>query len=247
MESLKGAKAYMQAVESLLEAAATSQLEAIDQAATAMTKTIQAGGMIYLFGTGHSHMLAEEGHYRAGGLAPACPILNTGLMLHEDSVASSRFERMVGYGPTVLERYHLQAGDVLVVFSNSGVNAVPVEVAQAAKEIGLTVIAVVSRDYSAHAPLSPLGKRLLEVADIVLDNGLPAGDALVDVADTGLRTGSGSTVIGAFLLNAILTEVVTRLAADGQTPPIYISANMPGASEHNAELFAHYRARNPHL
>lgn len=244
---LKGARAYMDAARRVLDAAAQSQAEAIDRSATAIVTAIRNGGIVYLFGTGHSHMLAEEGHYRAGGLAPVCPILSASLMLHESATASSSFERMTGLGPFLLERYQPTEKDVLVVFSNSGVNAVPVEVAMAAKEIGMTVIAIVSLAYAQQAPLSPLGRRLHDVADIVLDNQGPPGDALVAVGQDGLRTGPVSTVVGAFLLNAVLTEVVWRLAADGEAPPVYISANMPGAARHNAELFARYRPRNPHL
>src|SRR5690606_8718073 len=132
-----------------------------------------------------------------------CPILNTGLMLHESSTSSTHLERLSGVGRIVLERYDLRRGDVLMVFSNSGVNAVPVEAALTARELGLTVIAVVSREYCARAPLSPLGQRLTDVAHIVIDNHGPAGDALVGVGETALRTGAGSTVSGAFILNAI--------------------------------------------
>ena len=200
-----------------------------------------------MFGSGHSHMLAEEGHYRAGGLAPVVPILASSLMLHEWSTGSSKFERTLGLAPTILARYQPTQQDVLVIISNSGVNAVPVEMALTAKQKGLTVIALTSLEYTAHAPLSPLGKRLAEIADIVIDNQLPPGDALVEIGNGGLHSGPGSTVLGAFLLNALLTEVVWRLAAEGSMPPVYISSNMPGGAQHNQELIERYKARNPHL
>jgi uncharacterized phosphosugar-binding protein len=135
----------------------------------------------------------------------------------------------------------------MVIFSNSGVNAVPVEIALAAKKVGMTVIAIVALRYAAVAPLSPLGQRLADIADIVIDNGGPPGDALVQVGDTGLRVGPSSTVIGAFLLNAILAEACHRLAMKGVTPPVYVSSNMPGAAAHNAALHDRYRPRNPHM
>jgi uncharacterized phosphosugar-binding protein len=246
-QTAQGAQRYVTAVRTLIDSVFESQLPAISQAADAVATAIKQDGLVYLFGTGHSHMLAEEGHFRAGGLAPVVPILASSLMLTESASNSSVLERLVGLGPAVLERYPLTAKDVIVVFSNSGVNAVPVEVAQAAKAKGLTVIAVTSVAYSTNAKLGPTGQRLYEVADIVIDNQGPPGDALVDVGDSGVRTGPMSTVVGALVLNAILTEALFRLQAEGAEIPVYISSNMPGAPDHNAQLFKRFRARNPHL
>jgi uncharacterized phosphosugar-binding protein len=245
--TLPGAQAYMDQVLERLSALATQQLDAIDRAATAVVDAIEAGGLVFLFGTGHSHMLAEEGHYRAGGFAAVCPILCSSLMLHEGAIASTQLERTSGLGPVVLSRYRPTAADVLILFSNSGVNAVPVEVALAAKEIGMTVVAVVAQAYAGRLSPGPTGKKVADVADIVLDNHGVACDALVSLDGDGLRVGPLSTVAGAFILNAVLTEAVWRMNEKGIKPPVYISANMPGAVEHNAALVEQYRARNPHL
>jgi uncharacterized phosphosugar-binding protein len=243
-----GGARYMSAARDTLDAIAQTQLVAIQEAASVIADAIRGGHMLYLFGTGHSHMLCEEGHYRAGGLAAICPILSTGTMLHESAVISTQLERMTGLGPMLLQRYHLTSNDVIIVFSNSGVNAVPVEVALAAKEIGMTIIAVVSLDYASATQAGPSGKKLHEIADIVIDNQAPPGDALVEVNGTGMRIGPISTVAGAFILNAMLSEVVTQFAKEEhQSLPIYISANMPGAAEHNAALVERYRVSNPHL
>jgi uncharacterized phosphosugar-binding protein len=246
-QDLQGARAYIGAVRERLDAIAANQLETIGQAAAAIVEAVEAGGLVYLFGTGHSHLLAEEGHYRAGGLAAVCPVLHSSLMLHEGSTLSSKMERMTGLGPAVLSNYRPTSKDVLVIFSNSGVNAVPVETALAAKEIGMKVVAVVAREYASQAPAGPTGKKLTEVADIVLDNHGVPGDALIDVAGGGLRVGPLSTVAGAFIWNAVLTEVAWRMTEQGMTPPVYISSNMPGAREHNTALVERYRTRNRHL
>jgi len=245
--SLPGAAQYMASIQTLLHTIATTQTAAMGAAVDAIVRSLQQDGLLYLFGTGHSHMLAEEGHYRAGGLAPVCPVLSGALMLHEGAVAGTRLERISGVGPAILSRYALTERDVIIVFSNSGVNAVPVEAALAAKELGLTVIAVAALDYAATVAAGPSGRKLADIADIVIDNQGVPGDALVAVGAGGLRTGPGSTIAGAFILNALLTEVAWRLEAQGGAPPIYISANMPNAAAHNAALVERYRVRNPHL
>ena len=245
--NLEGARAYVDAVRAIQDQVIQTQAEAISQAAGAIVEAVRADRMVYIFGTGHSSMMAQEGHFRAGGLAAVCPMFLSALMLHEGGVLSGRLERLTGLAQLVVDRYALAAGDVLIVFSNSGVNAVPVEAAMAAKSRGVTVIAVMSGRYAAQAPLGPAGKRLSEVADIVIDNGTPPGDALVHLGDGGLRTGPASTVVGALILNATLAEAAWRLAAAGEPVPAYISSNLPGAAAHNAHLIARYRARNPHL
>ena len=246
-DSLPGASRYMANVQALLQTIADTQMSAIDAAATVIVRALRQDGLLYLFGTGHSHMLCEEGHYRAGGLASVCPILATALMLHEGAVTSTILERTSGVGPAVLTRYAVTDRDVIMIFSNSGVNAVPVETALAAKAKGMTVIAVAALDYAATVPAGPTGRKLADIADIVIDNQGVPGDALVEVGASGLRTGPGSTITGAFILNAILTEVAWRIAGEGDEPPIYISANMPNAAAHNVALVERYRTRNPHL
>ncbi len=222
----------------------TEQATAIEAAAAACAEAAAADRLIYVFGTGHSHMMAEEGHYRAGGLACVVPVLAAPLMLHEGAAAGTRFERTAGLAAIILDRYPIGRGDVMLVFSNSGVNAMPVEAARIGRERGATVIAVTSDAYSRMAAQGR--ERLPDVADIVIDNGAPPGDAVVALAD-GRRAGPVSTAIGAAILNAVLVEAAARLLAAGGDPPVYVSANMPGAAERNAALFARYRGRNPHL
>ena len=137
-----------------------------------------------------------------------------------------------------------QVGDVVIIISNSGVNAAPVEAADLAKSLGATVIALTSRAYSEAAAKGR--PTLASRADIVLDNGLPPGDALVALPGSVLKAGPGSTAVGAAMLQALFAEAAARLAADG-APLIFLSANMPGAGENNRELVARYSPRNPHL
>ncbi len=219
--------------------------EPLDRAAEAMADCIRRDGLIYIFGSGHSHMLAEEAHFRAGGLAATVPILAAATMLHEGATAGTRLERLPGLVPALLARYPVGPADVMIVVSTSGVNAAPVEAAMFGKARGATVIAVTSESYSRAAANGR--KRIADLADIVLDNGAPPGDATQDAGAEGMMVGPVSTVIGAALLNAALAETARRLIAAGDPAPIYLSANMPGAAERNDELIRRYRPRNPHL
>lgn len=216
----------------------------MDRAATVIVQAARDDKRVYVFGTGHSHMMAEELHYRAGGLAITVPILSDSITLQNGAVASSSFERLEGAVQPILDRYGIQSGDVVIIVSNSGVNAAPTEAARFAKAQGATVIAVTSVTYST--AVANGRARLLDIADIVLDNDAPPGDAVLAVPGSDLKVGPVSTAIGASILNAIFADVATQLALDGDAP-IYLSANMPGAAEVNHRLVEQYRSRNPHL
>ena len=238
------AERYLERVQEMMARVKEEQLGALQEAGKLVASAIEADGLVHVFGTGHSHMLVEEGLYRAGGLAPVNAILDTGLMLHEGATASSQLERLAGYSNIVVGKHRLEARDILVVISNSGVNAAPVEMAGIAKEAGLKVIAICSLAYSRVAELKPgVGARLFEVADLTLDNLGDAGDAAVELDGHGLKVGPTSTVVGAALLNAIFVEAVGLLAAKGVEPPVYISSNMPGAADHNRGLVERFRGR----
>jgi len=246
-QSDNGIDRYFAAIQKLQSNVIANQRGQLAQVAGAMADTIAAGRRVLVFGTGHSHMLAEEGHFRAGGLAAVTPILLSGLMLHESALLSGQLERTAGIAEPLLDRYKPQAGEMLFVFSNSGVNLLPVEMGLAARTRGLTVVAVCSLAYARVAPLSAVGKRLFEVADYTLDNGGEPGDSLVPLDGTPWRVGPSSTVMGALLWNCLITEAALQLQSRMAFAPVYASANMPGAAEHNATLLAQWRALNPHL
>jgi uncharacterized phosphosugar-binding protein len=219
--------------------------QSLERAAEVMAACIQHDGLIYIFGSGHSHMLAEEAHFRAGGLAAAVPMLAAATMLHEAATVGTKLERLPGLVPALLARYPVGPKDVMIVVSTSGVNAAPVEAAMFGKARGATVIAITSESYSQAAANGR--PRIADLADIVLDNGAPPGDATQDAGADGLMVGPVSTVIGAALLNAALAETARRLIASGGPAPIYVSANMPGATDRNEDLIRRYQPRNPHL
>jgi uncharacterized phosphosugar-binding protein len=236
--------AYFSNLIGRLEALKKSLAEPMEKAAAVILDAARHDKRVYVFGTGHSHMLAEEVHYRAGGLAFTVPVLIGSAMLHEGAVISSVYERTQGLVRPVLERYGMQPGDVIIIASNSGVNAAPIEAADYGREIGAKVIAVTSVAYSS--AIANGRRRLVDIADVVLDNGLPPGDAVLDLAGSGLKVGPVSTAVGTTVLNAIFAEVASALSKSGDAP-VYLSANMPGAAEVNQRLVKKYRPRNPHL
>jgi len=245
---VSGADSYLERVGGMLQRLQDEQLETIRGAGRLVAEVLRRDGLIHIFGTGHSHMLAEEGLYRAGGLAPVNAMLDAGLMLHEGATASTDMERLPGYSRIVAKKYDFQEGDLLIIVSNSGVNAVPVEMALLAKEAGMKVAAISSLAYSQASKLKPgVPARLYEVADLTLDNLGEPGDAVVEVDGSGLKVGPTSTVVGAAVLNAVFVEAVSLLAADGAELPVYRSSNMPGAPEHNRRLVDRFRGRVKHL
>ena len=218
--------------------------EPMERAADLIAAAARADRRVYVFGTGHSHMMAEELHYRAGGLAITVPILCGAIMLQDGAVASSHFERIEGAVLPILDRYGIQEDDVLIVVSNSGVNAAPIEAARYAREKGAAVIAVTSVTYSS--AIAKGRTQLLSLADVVLDNVATAGDAVLEVEGSALKVGPVSTALGVTILNAIFADVASRLVDDGSAP-VYLSANMPGSGDVNRALVSRYRDRNPHL
>lgn len=238
------AAAYLSEAVALLQAASRREAATIAAAASLAADRVARGGLIYIFGTGHSHLMAEEGHFRAGGLACVVPVLSSAVMLHEGAMASTQLERLTGLADIVLGRYPISAGDMLIVFSTSGVNAAPVEAARFGRARGASVVAFTSVAYSSAAANGR--ERLADVADFVVDTGAPPGDAVAAIRE-GVAAGPVSTVLGAALLNALLVEVAAGLERQGHAAPVYRSANMPGAAENNARLTELYKARNPHL
>lgn len=235
---------FIDAACDLLIKTAQEQAGALAQAADVIAASLLDGGVWHLFGTGHSHLAAEELYYRAGGLAPVNAILFPALMQHEGPVSSTALERLPGLAEIVLNRAEVRSGEVLTIISNSGRNAVPVEMARLAKARGIRTIAVTSRAHALAAPPHPLlGQYLHDIADIVIDNGGLPGDAAIDLGVDGLRVGPTSSVVNLALLQQISVDVCTRFVAAGVAPPVFKSANLPGGDAWNAALIARYRDR----
>jgi uncharacterized phosphosugar-binding protein len=238
--------AYTAALQKVLGEAVDQEQSAVRVAGRLVADAWTAGGMFHVFGSGHSHMFAEEAFYRAGGAVRINPILKPAHMLHESAVHSTILERRSGLAESVLDGYHLDGDrDVFLIASNSGANALPVEVALAVKTRGLKLIAVTSRRYAT--AIQRPGPRLHEIADVVVDNHCPPGDALIELGAGLPAAGPSSTVVGLALLNAIVIEALGAQLGRGETPEVFMSANMPGAADHNAESARLMSDIVPHL
>ena len=243
---MSASRRYLETTEALLATAVGAAEDGIAAAGTLIADSFDRDGMLFVFGSGHSHVFAEEAFYRAGGAARICPILQPEYMLHLGARRSTELERTSGQAVELLDRYSISAAtDVLLVVSNSGANALPVEVAATARERGIPVIAITSVAYATSSQQP--GARLHEIADIVLDNQCPPGDALIPLRDDLPKVGPGSSVVGLALLNAVIVDALARQVSRGHTPDIYLSAGMPDAAQHNSDTAQRFSQRIPHL
>ncbi len=236
--------AYYEAVIRLLSEIQRSQAETVDKAADLIFSSLAADGVLHIFGSGHSHSVAEEAFHRAGGLVPVNTMTEPFLSPLTSPKKSGRLERLSGLAAILLDYHEPRPDEVLIIISNAGINPVPVELALEAKKRELAVIAITSlRHAQAVTSRHVSGKRLFEVADLVIDNGGEAGDGALAFSGLAAKVGPTSLIAGAFIINSIACGVVERFVANGLTPPIYLSANLPGGDEHNRQLEAKYKGR----
>jgi uncharacterized phosphosugar-binding protein len=226
----------------------------IEKAALVITESLRKGGVVHLFGSGHSHLPPEEAFYRSGGLAPVNALLDPSLMFHEGTEKSIALEKWEGYATRfVIPKYDLRPGEVMIVFSASGRNNAPIEVALAAKENGLYTIGVTSRRYSAaFESRHSSGKHLCDVVDLVLDHNVPPGDNAITIEnhlELG-STGGMSTVLAMLMINAVFSQVIEYFIAAGETPPMIRCPNVGSEKEAlaaNAATFEKYKSRLIHI
>lgn len=214
----------------------------------ALFATIQGGGLIHVAASGHGLALVLETFYRAGGLACVDPIWEVDLLPLAGARASTVAERMTGRGAALAARAAIRPGDCVVVFSQSGVNPVPIDLALAARAAGATVVAITSRAHGAAVPSrDPGGRRLVEVADIVIDTRVPPGDAVFRAAPDAPAVAPLSTIAGVHAWNLALVGLAERARAAGVELPVWTSANVPGGDERNSRLLAVFADRVPAL
>lgn len=219
----------------------------LDAAIEIFVTTLQRGGVIHSFGTGHSEGFAMEISGRAGGFIPTHQLSLRDLVLLGDrdvsAMGTPEFERDSTVADELYELFDIRPDDCFIIASNSGANGSTVGLALRAKAAGLPVIAVTSLDHSQRVTSKHTsGQRLFEVADVVIDNLAPFGDTTLEVTD-GISAGAVSSLTAAYIAQLLTLGTAARLADEGERPPMYISANIPGGDDHNSVLQARFGAR----
>ena len=244
---------YLTAARTILERIEATQLDVIERAADLCAKTIAGDGLVHLFGTGHSRIFVEEMFPRHGSFPGFHPIVELSLTYHNLVVGANGqrqamfLEHVEGFGQVILRNFVFSPPDCFLLFSNSGINEVVVDVALEAKRLGMPVIAVVSLDHCTASPANhSSGKKLIDIADIVIDNCTPGGDALVKISGLEDPVGPGSTIGAAAVTNALKCRIAEKLTELGK-PPIVLTSSYFIGSEASRQRFDDcyddYRAR----
>ena len=242
-------ESYIDRLQGVLERIKREQAGNIKRAGQVVAAAISAGGIVHTFGTGHSHLIAHEAFFRAGGIAAINPILDERLIFLKGALESTRAEREVGFASELITRESVKRGDAAIIISNSGRNAVPVEMASEMRARGVKVIAITNLEQSLASPAThSSGKRLSELADVTIDNCVPSGDALLSLPGLDTKLGPSSTVAGAAIINSIIVEAVSELLQRGELVPVLPSANVEGVSEKTLrDILAPYKGRIRYL
>jgi uncharacterized phosphosugar-binding protein len=240
---------YIDRLIAILKRIKKEQRDNIEQAGRIIANALASGGIIHAFGTGHSHLIADEAFFRAGGIAAVNPILHERLIFLKGALESTRTEQETGFARELIALEKVRAEDVAVIISNSGRNAAPIEMALEMKARGVKVIAITNLEQSrATQSRHDSGKRLFELADVVIDNCVPVGDAVLELPGLASRIGPSSTVAGAAVMNSLVIEAVAELIRRGQQVPVLPSANVEGVNEESLnEILRQYGDRIRYL
>lgn len=241
---MKGYEMYFQGVGEVLQTIRETQGPNIEKAAQYVADAIANDKLIYVYGAGHSNLIAEEVFYRAGSLAPVSHIVDVSLSGTVGVTKSEFMERLEGIGPVLYNHTRPEPGSVFIVISNSGRNAAPIEVAAEAKKHGHPVIAITSVKYSkSQESRHSSGKLLLDYADVVLDNCGDFGDVCVKIPGFDRQVGPTSGVTGAYLIHATMVQAIYNLVERGIEPPVFVSGNRDDGRKLNQAIIDRYWSR----
>lgn len=223
----------------------------IDKGANLLVNAVKKDKLIYVIGTdGHDYMAAEEMFLKAGGLLNIHPIFPSGLALSHGGLRSNIFERCQGYISGVLDYYAPLKENVLIIVSSCGINSSAIEAAVKGKKHGANILAITSTEFSKYIPANhpardPSGKNLcdLEQVDVIIDNKVPKGDAILSFNDLDVKVSSVSTILNGFILNSLVATAVEKLLNEGIIPDIWKNINLPGADEYNKKYIKKYSNR----
>ena len=236
-------KQYIEHIKELLDRLLSTQWDAIHRSSDCISEAIASDHSIYIFGASHAGILAQEMFYRTGGLVVINPILPKEVMLNIRPITqTSQMERLDGYGSIIFDNSGAKKDDVLIIHSVSGRNTIAVDMALRAKEKGTKVIAITNLDYSKQVnSRHASGKKLFELADIVIDNCGEFEDSCMLIEGMSQKVAPTSTVMGASIVNAIVIQVVEKLLEKNIEPPVFHSANVDGGDEFNKKILEKYK------
>jgi uncharacterized phosphosugar-binding protein len=221
-----------------------SQSENLQKASKTIFDSLSKSGVWHLFGTGHSSIVVQEAFHRAGGLVPVNPWLEEYLMPQAGPRRNGPMEKLSGLNQVIFDLYKPQAGEVLTLVSNSGINPTIIEMAQLARKNKISTIGITNLEHSKQTPSRDKSKlKLFEVVDIVLDTGGVKGDAAVEIKGVDVPVGPLSSILNIFIINALTILICEEFAKAGLEAPVYLSANLPGGPERNRKLEEKYRSR----
>jgi uncharacterized phosphosugar-binding protein len=234
---------WLAAARTVLDRIESYELDAIERAAELFARTIVADGLVHVFGSGHSRMNTEEMFPRIGSFPGFHPIAELAISNHVGVVGPNGLrqamflEKVDGFGRVILQQIKFHAGDAFLIFSSTGINGVVIEVALYAKAMGLPVVAVTSLEHTgASDSRHPSGRKLAEVADIVIDNASPAGDAAVDIEGLPFPVGPTSSIGAIAVVNMVKSRTAERMVELGTPPVVLTSPHFVGQSEGAEQL-----------
>ncbi|MBQ6335119.1 MAG: SIS domain-containing protein [Erysipelotrichaceae bacterium] len=248
---MKAWERYFKEIDQITDKIKKTQGDRIMEAARILADTTKNDGIIYGFGTGHSHLVADDAFWRAATPANYCALLEPSASGNQEITKSYYVENTYGIGKLIVDYHRITPNDCMIIISNSGNNIAPVDAALRAKEKGIKVIAITAVEYSDFLTCKHKdGVKLKDVADVVLDNCSLIGDAAVDIEGFEMKVGSTSTIPNIYLQNAILTQMVELLVEEGFKPDVYYNGHMAfmdeNCADHNDKLVDKYfyRIRN---
>ncbi|MBR4462840.1 MAG: SIS domain-containing protein [Erysipelotrichaceae bacterium] len=234
---------YGDKILEVLKNAEEKNKDTIKKLAEKVAENIENDKMIHTFGTGHSHMLGIELFARAGGLGNVDAMLDPDTLTSFGAMRSGAMEKTSGVSDVIYDSYNIEKGDIMIITSNSGRNAMPIEMAMRCQKEGVYVVAMTNLDQSMHTTSRhPSGKKLYEFADCVIDTCVPAGDASMDIG--GIKTGPASSIVSMFLINTVVTEAIKIVVSHGKRPYVFQSQNVDGFD--NNAIYEHFKGRVKH-
>lgn len=235
---------YMNKITEVLEKSYETNKDLIKDLSVKFAENIKTGHVIHTFGTGHSHMVGIELFARAGGLGNVDAMLDPDTLTAFGAQRSGAIEKLSGLADIIYDQYNIQRGDIMIITSNSGRNAVPIEMAMRCQKEGIYTVAVTNLEQSKNTTSRhPSGKRLFECVDAIIDTAGPTGDSMMTIGS--IKTGPASSITSMFLLNTIVTEAIKILDAEGIKAPVLQSQNVDGFD--NDAIYKAYEGKVKHF